>query len=458
MKLRRIPFILAATLVLVALPIWGTETIGNLAAELPCDEGDGINMGYFDDELPYEDAGAPDDDFAHINLANDLYLLSNNAQSDPRILFSVYGYGYLAVTDANGGSIATGTYLAPGTRVNVRADNSEGSGFVFSGWEVNGMSYPGLAQPRTRTFVVEENLYVTAIFLDGFQGWPDDSVNPSDNTVSQINISNVTNNNVSNPNASALETRFAVVFDVNGGTLPAGTQAMQSLQLNAVMTSLPVPTRAGYLFGGWKLDGAIAHPPVTIVRDITLEAHWIKSPSQNNNNQTNPSTVNEDDYHVVAFNPAPGTFTSGETGIRVGLYGSRITDMPQAPTRENYNFEGWELPTGHVFTGQLTITDSMTLTAVWNPSTSSPAPSATPNPSASPSPTPAPGSAARPNPQTSPIQISFLIFAMVLTAGLATFGILKLNRRQVVADGKYRADMTRYNREKRLMNMMDEDR
>ena len=140
MKLKRIPFILAATLILVALPIWGTETIGNLSAELPYDEveGDGINMGYFDDDLLYEDADISDNDLLYEDAdildsdvtllnpsANDLYLLSNSAQGDPRILFSVYGYGYLTVTDSNGGSITTGTYLAPGTRVNVNAENSE---------------------------------------------------------------------------------------------------------------------------------------------------------------------------------------------------------------------------------------------------------------------------------------------------------------------------------------------
>ena len=464
MKLKRIPFILAATIVLAAFPIWAAVAPSSQEACLLY-EGDGISMGYFDDDLlqddtsdfdadqQFEDIDNLDDSPINLNPSNNLYLISNQSQYDPRILFSVYGYGYLTVTDSNGGSIATGTYLAPGTRVNVRAENSYGSGFVFSGWEINGIAYPGQHQPRTRSFVVEENLYVTALFLDGFQGWPDANVNPSANTATHINV----NETAANLNANTAETRFAVVFHANGGNLPSGIQAMQSKPLNTMLNSFPIPTREGYVFGGWMLNGSIAHAPLTITSDITLEAHWVKPPSQSN---TNPSTTNpSDDYHVIAFNPAPGAFAGDETGIRVGVYGSRITDMPHAPTRENYYFEGWKLPNGHVFYGQLTITDSMTLIAVWNPSAACPPPSPTPAPSSTPTPSPssAPGSAARPNPQTSPLQVSLLIFATVFAAGLAAFGILKLNRRHAVADGKYRADIARYNREKRLMNLMDED-
>jgi len=50
-----------------------------------------------------------------------------------------------------------------------------------------------------------------------------------------------------------------------------------------------------------------------------------------------------------------------------------------------------------------------------------------------------------------------MIFGMVLIGGLAAFGIITLNRKQVAASNKYQSDNARYNRERRLMDFIDKD-
>jgi len=105
------------------------------------------------------------------------------------------------------------------------------------------------------------------------------------------------------------------------------------------------------------------------------------------------------------------------------------------------------LPTGAVLTGPLTITGNMTLTAIWTPVGGGACPSTKPpSPSTQP-----PGG--RPNPQTDPIQVSFMIFGAVLLTGAAAYTILKLAKKHAEAADQYLIDTTRHEREKRITDM-----
>ena len=263
--------------------------------------------------------------------------------------------------------------------------------------------------------------------------------------------SNGQNANITDTDDDYTETSFAVVFYLNQGSMPTGINAIQSLTYGHIIDPLPVPTREGYRFVGWQVGNIFVAPPLTITTDLELRAIWVQQSE-------------EYDQFAVGFNPAPGSFTdTNETGIRIGGAGELITDMPANPTRSGYTFGGWRLPNGNTLSGQMTIVGDMLLTAIWNPNpstsstpspSSSPAPSATPRPSA----TPAPGQTGhRPNPQTNPLTISFMIFGCIALAGTAVFGITKLARKQLDAKGQYQADMTRYNRESRLVDIVEND-
>jgi len=264
-------------------------------------------------------------------------------------------------------------------------------------------------------------------------------------------------NQVMDQNANAAdgneneEGNFAVAFEPAGGTMPSGAQLVQSLPYNSVINPLPTPAREGYSFSGWRLNGNIAVAPITVTADLVFTAQWASL-------SDGYSDYSEGQY-VVGFNPAPGAFANAnESGMRLGDYGTIVNNIPQAPTRAGYTFGGWRLPNGNTLSGnQLTIRGDMILTAIWTASAAaSPSPSPSPNPSPSPSPTPG-QAGARPNPQTNPISISFMIFGVVLVGGMSAFGIMKLARKQLAIEGQYRTDVARFNREKRITDLIEKD-
>jgi len=99
-------------------------------------------------------------------------------------------------------------------------------------------------------------------------------------------------------------------------------------------------------------------------------------------------------------------------------------------------------------------------------------PSPTPSPSSSPSPTPCPVPQpsctpiptpsspcpvdTRPNPNTNPLQLSFLIFCAVLLTGLSSIGIISLSKKHRSQTSNYNIAMTRHKRESRLAKYLDD--
>jgi len=200
------------------------------------------------------------------------------------------------------------------------------------------------------------------------------------------------------------------------------------------------------------------------------------------------------DRVIVAFDPNPGAFPASEVadGLRFPNRGETLAgdDFPPNPIRnDGYVFSGWRLPDGSVLTATyLIVNDQIELSAIWEraseapDATPSPSPSPSPEPGASPSPSPVPGTSPspspspapatpsptpnpddkaqdgyRPNPGTNPITISFLIFGAVIGLGIAAYYIVKLTAQHATAKGQYRTDATRYKRESRLTEFLEED-
>jgi len=219
---------------------------------------------------------------------------------------------------------------------------------------------------------------------------------------------------------------YTITFVLNHGTMPPNSQTTQIHPYGTHINTLPVPTRAGHVFVGWMHGNTIQPMPFILRGNMTLTAAWALTPQPSPTPQpTIPPT-----HLVVAFDPSPGAFPAGESGIRTGVYGFVVNTMP-TPTRAGYVFAGWSIGTTHINL-PLTVRQDTTVTARW---------------------TPRHGTIV--NPQTSPIQVTFTIFGAVLLVGIAAFGIMKLTGKQLAALGQYRTSMTRYNREKRITDMFE---
>ena len=219
---------------------------------------------------------------------------------------------------------------------------------------------------------------------------------------------------------------YTITFVLNNGTMPTNTATTQTHPYGTHISALPTPTRAGHTFVGWMHGNVLQPVPFIIRGNMTLTASWTTTPQPSPSPQPSPVPPT---HLVVVFDPGQGTFPGNETGIRTGVYGFVINTMP-TPTRTGHTFAGWSIGTTPI-TLPLTVRQDTTVTARWTPI----------------------GTIV--NPQTSPIQVTFTIFGAVLLVGIAAFGIMKLTGKQLAAQGQYRADMTRYNREKRLTDMFE---
>jgi len=218
---------------------------------------------------------------------------------------------------------------------------------------------------------------------------------------------------------------YTLTFVLNGGTMPPNNALTQVHAYGTHISALPVPTRAGHNFVGWMHGNTLLQVPFTVRANMTLSAAWVTTPQPT----STPQPPIPPTHLVVAFDPSPGTFPSGERGVRTGVYGFVVNTMPN-PTRPGYVFAGWSIGTTPI-TLPLTVRQDTTVTARWTRV----------------------GTIV--NPQTSPIQITFTVFGAVLLVGIAAFGIMKLTGKQLADLGQYRASMTRFNREKRITEMFE---
>jgi len=276
-------------------------------------------------------------------------------------------------------------------------------------------------------------------------------------------------------NVSEAVSTVDIIFDPGNGLLPYGESGSLSGPAVLLVANGPTPyAPGGFDFAGWQHNGVNITFPFHAAASMTLNAVYeprqantdtatVYSVTQNANTtaaseesqgETVPEATTFDMYAAV-FDPTPGAFASGETGLRSGAYGTYISNIP-VPTRNGYIFGGWRLPNGNTLSGNLNLRGDIALEAIWSADptvTPSPSPSPSPNPSA----TPAPGNTGTlPNPQTSPIRVSLMIFGTVAIAGITALGIMKVGRKHMADASEYRVKMARYNREKRIAGLMDD--
>ena len=134
--------------------------------------------------------------------------------------------------------------------------------------------------------------------------------------------------------------QYTVTFNTNGGS----TVASQTVEEGSKVTKPVNPTRKGYKFECWLLNGKEYNFDTEITRNITLLAKW---------------TEVELKQYTVTFNTNGGSTVASQTVEE----GSKVT-KPANPTRDGYKFECWLL-NGKEYNFDTEITRNITLLAKW---------------------------------------------------------------------------------------------
>lgn len=141
--------------------------------------------------------------------------------------------------------------------------------------------------------------------------------------------------------------KYTVAFDTADGT----SIDPQTIRDGGKVSKPDDPTREGYEFKGWTLNGVDYDFTAPITTDIILTATWQK-------NET-PKPV----FYTVKFDTGNGS----KIDLQTIQQGGKVK-KPADPTLNSYKFIGWQLD-GKDYDFNTAVSKDMTLTAVWEANT-----------------------------------------------------------------------------------------
>lgn len=167
-------------------------------------------------------------------------------------------------------------------------------------------------------------------------------------------------------------TAYTVYFNLDFGS---GYIEPKVVAKNGRVSKPTSPTKSGYKFICWTLNGEEYNFSNTVKSDITLVAKWKKI-----------------EKYTVTFNSNGGSSVS----TQIVEKGEKIREY--TPTRSGYTFLGWYTSSGTKYNFNSQVNSSFTLYAKWQEN-KKPTPTPTPTPTTKPKPTPTP----TPTPSQTPI-------------------------------------------------------
>ena len=141
---------------------------------------------------------------------------------------------------------------------------------------------------------------------------------------------------------SSTAKRFTVTFDSNGGS----SIFSQTVIEGSTVKKPENPTKEGYTFVSWQLNGKDYDFNTKVTSNLTLVAKWEKK------------NVSDKEY-TVTFDSNGGSSISSQTVIE----GSTVK-KPENPTKEGYTFVSWQL-NGKDYDFSTKVTSNLTLVAKW---------------------------------------------------------------------------------------------
>ena len=211
---------------------------------------------------------------------------------------------YTVTFDSAGGSAVTAQTIEAGQKATKPADPTT-SGYDFMGWTLNGSAYD---------FNTAVNGDITLVAT-----WEQQQVQP---------------------------TVYTVTFDSNGGSAVTA----QSIEAGQKATKPADPTKAGYDFKGWTLNGSAYDFNSAVNGDITLVATWEQQ-------QVVPTT------YTVSFAANGGTGTMADV---TGISGEYTLPANGFTAPDGKQFKAWSVGGVEKAVGdKITVTADTTVTAVW---------------------------------------------------------------------------------------------
>lgn len=204
---------------------------------------------------------------------------------------------YTVKFNSNGGTRVNNQTVNVGGKVS-EPNNMKKEGYIFDGWYLNNKKYDF-------NTVVTGNITLVA-------KWKED------------------------PNVK----RYEVKFNSDGGN----SVATQRVIAGKTAVQPKNPTRSGYTFEGWYLDGSKYNFSLKVNSNITLVARW--------------KEVVINSYSVI-FNSNGGSSVPSQTVTE----GNKVT-KPNNPTKEGYNFGSWQL-NGSNYDFNQAVTGNIVLNATW---------------------------------------------------------------------------------------------
>lgn len=141
-------------------------------------------------------------------------------------------------------------------------------------------------------------------------------------------------------------TTAVVAYDTVGGQLPEGTEEIKEYEIGKKIMLLPTPTKTGYTFLGWEINGEAVMTPYTVNGDVTFTAKWealsgSDTDSDTSGGSSNTDTDTEEQPKVTIYLDANGgTLPAGSLEEFEAVIDDEIGKLP-TPTRPGYEFLGW---------------------------------------------------------------------------------------------------------------------
>ena len=335
---------------------------------------------------------------------------------------------YTITFDTDGGSAVAAITQDYETAVKAPAAPTK-TGYTFAGWEpalpatmpLNGLTVKAkwTVNQYTITFDTDGGSEVAAITQDygtavtapenptktgyTFAGW--DKTIPATMPANHVEIK-----------ANWKANTYSITYELDGGTM----NSQPATHTYGTATTIPNPTKVGYDFAGWQVNGTDKGKKLTLgatdyTADITLTATWKAGTATQYTVNHYQQNADDNGYTLKDTETLKGT-TGGQTAATAKTYtgfepaksfdqaeikadGSTVVNIyydrqtftvtfdvgeggtlnddasktfkygqsfdAQTPTRTDYAFEGWYLADGTRVTAGTVVTENMSLTAHW---------------------------------------------------------------------------------------------
>ena len=241
---------------------------------------------------------------------------------------------YKVVFDSTGGTAVEEQKIEEGHTASIPSNPTK-DGYTFAGWELDGKPYDFDTK-------VTKNITLKATWEK-----EDNKTESEENDKKE---------DETNTETEAVK-KYTVTFDSNGGSKVSS----QTVAEGSKVSKPSNPTRTGYTFKGWELDGKTYNFNTKVTKNITLKATWEKEDTET---EKEPETAKK---YTVTFDSNGGSKVSSQTVTE----GSKAT-KPTNPTRSGYTFKGWELD-GKTYDFNTKVTKNITLKATWEKENDEPA-------------------------------------------------------------------------------------